>query len=688
MKYLKIIGIILLLLIAGSAIFIVYTTGEKLEFNTGPEFEYAGLSDVKNGQYDKIREYITLSDGTKIAITSLIPNNRDEKEFPVILLYSPYTGSIVVPGMSWFDRLGSKYYTGKWGPDYENDYTDNINTFTSNGYAMAFVDMRGTGSSTGYSGAFDEIFIKDSEEILAWIAGQSWSNEKIGMRGQSYLGWSQFAAASTKSPYLKCIVPEVIFFNMFTEAVRPGGILAQRWLNEYSISTVELNNRNLWNTMYDIPSYPSEPVIDEDGDGKLYDEVPILKENDLNPYDGKLEYADGNERKESEYISLTKEHEKNIWPREVGSRINYIDDSYDYYGDEKSQTDVSIDYLINKLKETKIPLLLLGGFFDGFSRGTLQSFANLQDSNPVSLLMTPRTHLGMSYGYGKLMDFKYNSLSQTESTKLQFFDRYLKGIDNGYDSKPPVKIYTAFDGWNYYDSWPPKETISVSYSLGKDNLLGSKNEGDKVYTYDVDFTHSSSYNSNEFNPQMMHRWNDSLLIRNEHDKKCLVFETDILVDSVTIMGSPIINLNVSSNQVNADVYVYLSDVDTAGVVHYVTEGKLRAGWHKLFNNDQMVDGLYDVKPELPWHSFKKKDYDSIPFANDSIVMMKFDLKPQAWKFRPGHRIRLSIAGADYKNYEFNPAISPDNTLENCKPTTLNIHTSSEHQSFLELPVVE
>ncbi len=37
------------------------------------------------------------------------------------------------------------------------------------------------------------------------------------------------------------------------------------------------------------------------------------------------------------------------------------------------------------------------------------------------------------------------------------------------------------------------------------------------------------------------------------------------------------------------------------------------------------------------------------------------MQPQAGKFRPGHKIRLSIAGADYTNYEFNPAISVDNT---------------------------
>ena len=67
--------------------------------------------------------------------------------------------------------------------------------------------------------------------------------------------------------------------------------------------------------------------------------------------------------------------------------------------------------------------------------------------------------------------------------------------------------------------------------------------------------------------------------------------------------------------------------------------------------------------------------------------LKFALRPHAWKFRKEHKIELSIAGADNINYEFNPELSPDNSIENCIPTTLNIHTCKTYQSYVELPVV-
>jgi len=345
------------------------------------------------------------------------------------------------------------------------------------------------------------------------------------MIGQSYLGWSQFAAASTKSPYLKCIAPEMIFYNLYLEAVRPGGIYAQKWARDYSKQTLELKNRNLWNTLHDLTSYPSEPVIDEDNDGKLYDEIPILVENDLHSYTDNMEYADGKERTKSPYIAMTMEHEKNIWPREISDNLFFINDTLDYYGRKTNQSGNSVDYLIHKLQETKIPVLLTGGFFDGFSRGIVQSYANLKKTNAAYLFMTPRFHLpgGLTYEYWEMFNYSYNSRSDHFSTQLQFFDKYLKDVDNGFETNKPVKIFTAFEGWKFYDSWPPENTITVYYNLGHNNSLSNDIYQDSIYSYDVDFTHSSSYTKNKINPQLMHRFSDSIMLRNEHDKKVYRF---------------------------------------------------------------------------------------------------------------------------------------------------------------------
>ncbi len=689
MKFLKITTLLVLLFFVIGTLFIVYTRGEKLTFNPDPIFAYKAFDKVENGQYEKQRTYITMKDGTNIASTILLPTNTTDP-VPVILAYSPYTTSLVVPEMPWYKRIASKYLMGKWGPVYEKMSIKTINTLTSNGYAVVFADMRGTGSSTGNSGTMDPMFINDAKEILEWIANQPWSNKKIGMKGQSYQGWSQFAAASTQSPYLKCIAPEMIFYNLYEEAVRPGGIYAQKWNNFYSEGTIELNNRNLWNTSFSIPSYPSEPVIDEDGDGILYDEIPVMALNDLDVYSKELKYADGNKREKSPYIALTKEHENNLWPKHNAYKSRFYDDTLVYFGKKINLADNSVDFLIQKLKETKIPVLLSGGFYDGFSRGIVQSYANLKETNPAYLFMAPRFHLPgeIPKQYKELFNYKYDYKDELLSLQIQFFDTYLKGEENGFKEQPPVKIYTAFAGWKQYNNWPPMSNSNTNFYLGSDGNLSSTSPKDTSYSYNVDFTHSSSYNGLGTNPQRMTLFNDSIMLRTEHDKKCLVFESEKLIEDVEITGHPIANIYLSSNQVNADVYVYLSDVDENGVVYYVTEGKLRAGWHKEFDNNESVNNLYDVKLELPWHSYKKANYNATPFANDSIIELRFALQPHAWKFQKGHTIRFSIAGADNINYEFNPAISTDNTLESCKPTVLKIHTGITYQSYVELPIVK
>ena len=78
----------------------------------------------------------------------------------------------------------------------------------------------------------------------------------------------------------------------------------------------------------------------------------------------------------------------------------------------------------------------------------------------------------------------------------------------------------------------------------------------------------------------------------------------------------------------------------------------------------------------------------LPLANDAGISMRFDLTPTSWGFKKGHKLRISIAGADNENFEFNPALCPDGKLENCKNTTLNIHRGNVRASRIELATLK
>jgi hypothetical protein len=72
------------------------------------------------------------------------------------------------------------------------------------------LDLRGRGSSFGtvYAGRMEnEANRWDLYDVIEWLAAQPWSDGAIGMCGCSYVGKTQFLAASVMPPLLKAIAP-------------------------------------------------------------------------------------------------------------------------------------------------------------------------------------------------------------------------------------------------------------------------------------------------------------------------------------------------------------------------------------------------------------------------------------------------------------------------------------------------
>lgn len=116
----------------------------------------------------------------------------------------------------------------------------------------------------------------------------------------------------------------------------------------------------------------------------------------------------------------------------------------------------------------------------------------------------------------------------------------------------------------------------------------------------------------------------------------------------------------------------------------VTEGQLRANYHRLQPLQGIVkpgpDAL-EVRPGLPWQGFRRQDYRPAPFADGEVIQLTLDLMPTSWVFRPGHRIRLSIAGADNPSFARHPALAE----EGVEPPTWTVHLGDV--SKVVLPVI-
>ena len=80
--------------------------------------------------------------------------------------------------------------------------------FTQHGYRVVAQDVRGKFRSEGDALLFVNE-VNDGYDTIEWITRQSWSNGRVAMWGDSYYGYTQWAAAASGHPALKAISPRV-----------------------------------------------------------------------------------------------------------------------------------------------------------------------------------------------------------------------------------------------------------------------------------------------------------------------------------------------------------------------------------------------------------------------------------------------------------------------------------------------
>lgn len=675
------------LLLCGAAFIFFYTLfmvdhRPKLTLDIGDFFDLQADLKIQFKAYEKQSLLVEMSDGEKLATDIFIPTEGEkaQEKFPVILSYTPYGRSHIYPPMSLLERVGAKFKKGVFGPVFDASLKKQTRVNLSQGYAYIKTDIRGTGASTGNQMPLDPIIGLDGKELIDWIIKQPWSNGKVCMQGQSYLAWSQFATAQHKPKGLKCIMPALIAFETFTGGTRPGGILAKRWVETYSDYLAGFSTNDI------KISIPTTPVIDEDADGELKDEIPLY-------YEGATPiYTDHDKRKNHFYAQATLDHKKNLLVSEAAKeKYSYIDSKFTFAGRDVGNFETSPGYFLQYIKDSDIGIYNVGGWYDGFIRGTTKIFSTLQGHNGSKLFIGPRFHVPkeITNSYREYFDYKGQYKDQLILESLRFFDHYLKGVDNDINREKPVKIYVMHGGWRAENEWPLVRQVMTPFYFNENHKLSSDSnlKENGVDHYQVNWNHQADYGSNKTNRWFLMEGPDQVMDRTEHDQKTYNYDTAPLTKNTEVTGHPLTHIWLSSNQTDGDIFVYLNDVDEKGRSVFVSEGRLRAGWSKLSNDDDQIRGTIDVKPDLPWQGYIRENYDEDPLKDGKIVHLTFDMEPTSWRFKKGHKIRLSIAGVDKDNFELNKHVCPEKKIENCKETTLSFHREEGMHSHIILPII-
>ena len=135
-----------------------------------------------------VQAWIPMTDGVRLSATLYMPEGAKKKDeqFPALLEYLPYRKD---------DATAARDYP-------IHSY------FAARGYVSVRVDIRGFGTSEGVptDREYSEQEQRDGEQVIAWLASQSWSNGKVGMFGISWGGFNSIQMAMRHPPALKAIL--------------------------------------------------------------------------------------------------------------------------------------------------------------------------------------------------------------------------------------------------------------------------------------------------------------------------------------------------------------------------------------------------------------------------------------------------------------------------------------------------
>ena len=126
------------------------------------------------------------------------------------------------------------------------------------------VDVRGGGASFGVNkGQYSAEETRDAYDVTEWIAAQPWCDGNVGMYGRSYLGITQYFAASQAPPHLKAIFPEMAGFDQYAYGYA-GGVFreASRFNWQLFVCNLDHSMPMVWKDEY---IGPVAPVDGDDG---------------------------------------------------------------------------------------------------------------------------------------------------------------------------------------------------------------------------------------------------------------------------------------------------------------------------------------------------------------------------------------------------------------------------------------
>jgi len=591
--------------------------------------QYQGYSVPEYDGWQQSSQYVAVRDGTRLAVEITRPTLNGElvdKPLPLIWTHTRY----------------HRAKDGGTGLNIDWAYLETIVKF---GYVVVAVDVRGSGASFGQSqGWLGPKEAEDAYDITEWLAAQPFSDGNIGMYGGSYLGITQYFAASQKPPHLKAIFPEMAWFDEY-DFTYPGGI--------YQVDLI-----GWWDTLT-----------------KALDHSVPFTWFGYEPFGRPVRRVDGDE--DGTLLSAAiADHNLNRSMVDMWTGIPFRD-SVDPRMKTRTHVERSPGMLSKEISDWGGGMYQIAGWFDSFPLDSILWLNNT--NNPQKLLIGPWFHTE-------------RFLWDMATEHIRWYDYWLKGIDNGIMDEPRVRYWTlgAPEGqqWRTSDSFPLASEKRIAYffsegtggtdSTNDRQLVPDRPLAPTAYDdYTIDYTTSSGASTRWTNTYgrparacPLDECGDGGAYPDmaENDRKALTYTTAPFKADTEITGVPVVNIWLKSMAQDIDIFVYLEEVEPDGKSNYLTEGRLRASHRRTAKPPYNFLGL-------PWHSSYEQDIQ--PLTGEP-VKLSIVILPISNIVDAGNRIRVAITGADAGNFR---------TLELSPPPGIRLFRDSARPSHIELPII-
>ena len=405
------------------------------------------------------------------------------------------------------------------------------------GWVVVNQDTRGRGDSEGSA----EPFVSEAADgaaAVAWCARQPWSDGRVAMWGGSYLGFTQWAAASRRPRALRAIAPLAAPSDLLRDWHYDGGAfcagIATGWSALMASTDTSLSKRDRariaklageWERLYDGP--PAENLLAE-----LYP-----------PYRRLLDASD-----------------RRFWG--------------------------TLD-LTRRFRHMDVAAYQMAGWYDLFCEGAFRSWQALREEAPSEyarasqrLVVGPWSHTGMLSRATPELDFGPHAAGSWAES--------FTWLRDAVDGKPVAGGLRVFvmgrNDWEELEDWPPRGRTVALYPT---STAGARSlRGDGVLDTRPGEAGADRFLHDPANPvptrggRILGPWlpvagpSDQRPVEERGD--LLVYTSAALAEDVTIMGTVTGTALFETNARSADVTMKLVDVHPDGRAFNVLDSVVRA----------------------------------------------------------------------------------------------------------------